>query len=59
MVVGDAITLVAVISWIFCICIWSVLYFTYPADRLSELEEEEEEVLGEKVTALYGSEGAK
>jgi len=57
MVVGDAITLVAVISWMFCICIWTVLYFTYPADRLSESEEEEEEVLGEQ--SLYGTESAK
>lgn len=53
-VVGDAITLVAVVCWVFCICIWSILYFTYPADRLSESEEEEEEVLGESAP-LYGS----
>jgi len=53
-VVGDAITLVAVISWIFCACIWSILYFTYPTDRLSEADEEEEEVLGES-SKSYGT----
>ena len=47
MVVGDSITLVSVIAWLFCISIWSVLYFTYPVDRLAESDAEEEALLGD------------
>ena len=32
----------------------SILYFTYPTDRLSEADEEEEEVLGES-SKSYGT----
>lgn len=40
-VLGDSLALVGVVAWLVACSMWTVLYFTYPTDRLAENPDEE------------------
>jgi len=54
-VLGDSLALVAVVAWLSACVLWTILYFTYPTDRLAETPDEESSAMSGGQQPMYGA----